>query len=62
MLGFGGVGIAVPLILESVAAIGKVRLSSVALTAAACVLIGGFILRYCIVLVGAHPEAWAVVS
>ena len=62
LLGFGGVGIAVPLVLESISALGKVRLSSIALTAAACVLVGGFILRYCIVAVGAHPEVWAVVS
>ena len=62
LLGFGGVGIAVPLVLESISALGRVRLSSIALTAASCVLVGGFILRYCIVAVGAHPEVWAVVS
>ena len=62
LLGFGGVGIVVPLVLESVSALGKVRLSSIALAAASCVLVGGFILRYCIVAVGAHPEVWAVVS
>ncbi|MBQ6390343.1 MAG: polysulfide reductase NrfD [Eggerthellaceae bacterium] len=62
LLGFGGVGIAVPLVLESISALGRVGLSSIALTAASCVLVGGFILRYCIVAVGAHPEVWAVVS
>lgn len=62
LLGFGGVGIAVPLVLESVSALGKVRFSSIAFAVASCVLVGGFILRYCIVAVGAHPEVWAVVS
>lgn len=62
LLGFGGVGIAVPLILESASVLGKVKLSSIAFTASLCALAGGFILRYCIVAVGAHPEVWAVVS
>lgn len=62
LAGFAVVGVAVPLIIESVHVAIKPRDASFLLAAASCVLVGGFILRYCLVAVGAHPEVWSVIS
>ena len=54
-VGFIGLGLAVPLVLEAVLL--RMRLASrrLALGASACVLFGGFVMRFCIVEAGMHP-------
>lgn len=48
-------GLAVPLALDGVLAKRRRPLPGVALFASACVLAGGFVMRFCIVAAGAHP-------
>ena len=62
LLGFVVVGIVVPLVLESLLVHVRAYAAIVVPIAAACVLVGGCVLRYCIVSVGAHPEVWTVIS
>lgn len=53
--GFVALGLAVPLVLDGVLATRRRPLPGVALFAAACVLAGGFVMRFCVVAAGAHP-------
>ena len=52
---FAGLGLAVPLVLDGVLARRRRMVPGVALFAAACVLTGGFAMRFCVVAAGAHP-------
>lgn len=53
--GFVALGLAVPLVLDGVLAKRRRPLPGVALFTAACVLAGGFVMRFCVVAAGAHP-------
>ena len=57
-VGFAGLGLAAPLALEVVflrrARVGHTP-CRLALAASACVLFGGFVMRFCIVEAGMHP-------
>lgn len=53
--GFVLAGLAVPLVLDVVLVWSRCPLPSLALAAAACVLAGGFVMRYCVVEAGMHP-------
>lgn len=52
---FVALGLAVPLVLDLALAKRRRPLPGVALFAAFCVLVGGFVMRYCVVAAGAHP-------
>lgn len=52
---FVALGLAVPLVLDGVLAMRRRPLPGVALFTAACVLAGGFVVRFCVVAAGAHP-------
>lgn len=58
--GFAGVGLAVPFVLDIALARLRRPMPLVALAAAACVLIGGFVIRFCIVEAGMHPTIAAM--
>ena len=62
LVGFAGVGLLVPAIIESLVVLGRAASRNGLLVASIAVLVGGFVLRYCIVAVGAHPEVWTVIS
>lgn len=53
--GFVAFGLTVPFVLDVVLARPRRPLPGVALFAAACVLGGGFVMRFCVVAAGAHP-------
>lgn len=53
--GFAGMGLALPLVLEVVLLSDKAKPRGLALAASACVLFGGFVMRFCIVEAGMHP-------
>ena len=48
-------GLAVPFALDIVLALRRRPLPGVVLFASACVLVGGFVMRFCVVAAGAHP-------
>ena len=48
-------GLAVPFALDVVLALRRRPLPGVVLFASACVLVGGFVMRFCVVAAGAHP-------
>lgn len=48
-------GLAVPLVLDTVLAMRRRAMPGMVLFAAACVLTGGFVMRFCVVAAGAHP-------
>ena len=48
-------GLALPLVLEVVLLSDKAKPRGLALAASACVLFGGFVMRFCIVEAGMHP-------
>lgn len=52
---FIGVGMVLPLLLEVGMAIFRAKAPLVAIAACACVLVGGFAMRYCFVVAGVHP-------
>lgn len=52
---FVGFGLAVPFVLDLILAQRRSPLPGTALFAAACVLAGGFAMRFCVVAAGAHP-------
>lgn len=52
---FAVLGLAVPLVLDVALARRRGAMSGLALLAAACVLTGGFVMRYCVVAAGVHP-------
>lgn len=55
-VGFVGIGLVLPFALEAVALLyAKGGLRGLALAISACVLFGGFIMRFCIVEAGMHP-------
>lgn len=54
-VGFVGFGLAVPLVLEVLLLRMRLALRGLTLGVAACVLFGGFVMRFCIVEAGAHP-------
>ncbi|WP_255467273.1 NrfD/PsrC family molybdoenzyme membrane anchor subunit [Raoultibacter phocaeensis] len=55
-VGFVGVGLVLPFALEAVALLcAKVSSRGLALAISACVLFGGFVMRFCIVEAGMHP-------
>ena len=56
--GFGVVGIAFPALVEAGSLAAGRQHVAVMLCVATAVLVGGFILRYCIVAVGMHPAVW----
>lgn len=58
VIGFIGCGLIVPFALKLMELVAHRRLVSVELVSAISVLAGGFALRCCIVVVGAHPEVW----
>ena len=62
MFGFVGIGLAAPIVLESTLLLQRKHASQMLLAVSASVLAGGFILRYCVVTVGSHPEVWTVIS
>ena len=53
--GFVLVGLVIPLVLDCAFAYIRRSCPPLALTTAACVLVGGFALRYCVVEAGLHP-------
>lgn len=53
--GFAAAGLAAPLVLDVLLARGRRPMPGLALAAAACVLVGGLIMRYCIVEAGMRP-------
>lgn len=53
--GFVLVGLVIPLVLDCAFARIRRPCPPLALTTAACVLVGGFVLRYCVVEAGLHP-------
>lgn len=55
---FIGCGLVVPFVFELAELITRRRRVPIELAAAICVLVGGFALRYCIVVAGMHPEVW----
>ena len=52
---FAVLGLAVPFALDVVLALRRRPLPGVVLFASACVLAGGFVMRFCVVAAGAHP-------
>lgn len=56
------VGIALPLALGLWSLARRERSAQVALSASACVLVGGVALRLCVVAAGAHPQVWVLLS
>ena len=61
-IGFLVVGLVVPALIELAGAVFNRFSERSALMLALGIGIGGFVLRYCIVAVGMHPQVWAVVS
>ena len=53
--GFVLVGLAVPLVLDAVLARPRSVCPPLAIAAAACILVGGFAMRFCVVEAGMHP-------
>lgn len=53
--GFVLVGLAVPLVLDAVLARSRSVCPPLAIAAAACILVGGFAMRFCVVEAGMHP-------
>ncbi len=53
--GFVLVGLAVPLVLDAVLARSRSACPPLAIVAAACILVGGFAMRFCVVEAGMHP-------
>lgn len=62
LLGFAAFGLVVPIVAESAMAYLRRRAPGALLAASSAVLTGGLVLRYCIVVVGAHPEVWTVIQ
>ena len=60
VLGFGVCGLLAPAVLETYVLALKKRHSMVVFAIAALALTGAFLMRYCIVAVGMHPEVWTV--
>ena len=62
VLGFVGAGMVAPVAAEAVMAVSREHAPAWLLAVSAGILVGGFVLRYCIVAAGAHPEVWAVIT
>ncbi|ACV21278.1 Formate-dependent nitrite reductase, membrane component [Slackia heliotrinireducens] len=60
LVGFGACGLVAPLVLELNAARWEGRFIMLIPAIAALVLVGAFLMRYCIVAAGMHPEVWTV--
>lgn len=57
--GFVGVGLALPLMLDLALAHARRPMPLLAVAAAACVLVGGFVMRFCVMGAGMHPVLMA---